>query len=68
MEHHFIKLVRDYPSTLYTRVREMSAWKYAKYENFNNLTRERVPKSDYVALDCLKFGLYDAVGHFAIGL
>ena len=27
---------------------------------------ERVPKSDYVSLDCLKFGLHDAVGHFNI--
>ena len=32
------------------------------------MTWERVPKSDYVSLVCLKFGLYDAVGHFNIGM
>ena len=37
-------------------------------ESFNNLICKRIPKAEYVSLDCLKFGLYDAVGHFNIGM
>ena len=37
-------------------------------ESSNNLIWQRIPKAEYVSLDCLKFGLYDAVGHFNIGM
>ena len=37
-------------------------------ESFNNLIWKRIPKAEYVSLDCLKFGLCDAVGHFNIGM
>jgi hypothetical protein len=29
---------------------------------------ERVPKTEYVSLNRLKFGVYDAVGHFNTGM
>jgi hypothetical protein len=37
-------------------------------ESFNALIWERLPKSRYVSLTQLKFGSYDAVGHFNIGM
>ena len=37
-------------------------------ESFNSLIWERLPKSRYVSLTQLKFGSYDAVAHFNIGM
>ena len=37
-------------------------------ESFNGLIWERVPKSEYCSLSRLKFGVYDAVGHFNMGM
>ena len=36
-------------------------------ESFNGTIWDRLPKSKYVAIDQLIFGVYDAVGHFNIG-
>ena len=37
-------------------------------ESFNATIWERVPKTNYVSLRKLEFGVYDAVGHFNIGM
>ena len=37
-------------------------------ESFNSLIWERLPKSKYVSLTQLRFGTYDAVAHFNIGM
>ena len=37
-------------------------------ESFNAMIWSRIPKSKYVSLTQLKFGLYDAIGAFNIGL
>jgi len=37
-------------------------------ESFNGLIWERLPKTEYVSLNRLKLGVYDAVGHFNMGM
>ena len=37
-------------------------------ESFNGKIWDRIPKSAYVSLDNLKFGVYDAVANFNIGM
>ena len=37
-------------------------------ESYNSLIWERLPKSEYVSLTQLRFGSYDAVAHFNIGM
>ena len=37
-------------------------------ESFNGKIWDRLPKTTYVSLSTLKFGVYDAVGNFNIGM
>ena len=37
-------------------------------ESFNAKIWDRIPKNNYVSLDNLKFGVYDAVGNYNIGM